>query len=528
MKHIRLVQQTVHYKRGLLAALGLWGGYFAYLWPKMFWQNATGIFAGHPFVWADWSAHLTYAAPFAFRDPSDWFLAHPLLSSARFSYPFLPDAISGLLVRSGLSVVASFMLPSILMTVFLVYGLYRFAYLFTRSALASFVTLTGFFCSGGLGLLVLSDGKGMATNIPERGVYFMNSVVSELLPQRNFLFGIVILLLAIALVDRLSRSGQWRDAVALGLVAGLLSIIHPHSLMVLGVVSFCYFVSHGLRYIKQFAVYAAISATLLLLYSATLLRGGGGALPRWQFGWMSSGHNFLLFLALNFGVIIPLFCISVWRLRWADKPLVWSAILLFIGCHILVFQQWEWDNMKLLTYAYLFALLPVSLWLTRLMQSKIVWRRALALLLCCSLFASGAHDVWQATVHRTANQIVSSQELTMAQQLRSIIASGDVVLMSQRPNQPLAMFTGAQTVWGYDGWVWSYGLDSSKVVSDVASIYEGNNQAAVLLLEQYAIKYVVVDSSARAEYDIPEAFWRQYPVVYTDANGVTVYRIVAK
>ncbi|MDP3724755.1 MAG: hypothetical protein Q8R11_03960, partial [bacterium] len=92
-----------------IVLFGTWGIYFALLWPKMLFWNKEEIWAGWIGVWADWSVHFTYASVFAYRPIGEWFIGHPLfVGRQQFSYPFVADAISGLLIRLGLDPVFVF------------------------------------------------------------------------------------------------------------------------------------------------------------------------------------------------------------------------------------------------------------------------------------------------------------------------------------------------------------------------------------------------------------------------------------
>jgi hypothetical protein len=149
--------RATHWGLGLAAALLGWGGYFAWIWPRMFFERTGGLVAGWRTLWADWAAHLAYAEVFAQRDPSQWLASHPLHATERFDYPFLADAISGLLMRAGLDRIDAFVWPSLLTSLLLVGLLYAFYARRLESAGRGLLALTLFFTNGGLGFLLYAN-----------------------------------------------------------------------------------------------------------------------------------------------------------------------------------------------------------------------------------------------------------------------------------------------------------------------------------------------------------------------------------
>ncbi|MCA9335114.1 hypothetical protein KC953_03145, partial [Candidatus Saccharibacteria bacterium] len=346
----------------------LWGTYFTWLWIHVFRRDTEGnILAGHALLWADWSAHITYASVFAYRDPSDWFVSHPLYSQAKFSYPFVPDALSGLLMRMGVDIIPAFIIPSIVVTLLFLYVLFRFMVHFTHRVKAAFIAVCLFFFSGGLGFLyaIQTDGSqyNWYTHIPEHGVYFINFIVGEMLPQRTFLFGLPIALAIILLLEHIisaKRKSILAPSVIAGLLAGSLTVIHPHSLIVVFVVSSFYLLQYR-HLFRRFLIYAATAGLIVSLFWLLFLVGSNtGSAPHLQLGWMANESNMLIFELLNFGILLPLGIYAAAKQRLLTHPLFMSGIFLFVACHFVSFQAWEWDNTKLFTYAYLFLLIPIA------------------------------------------------------------------------------------------------------------------------------------------------------------------------
>lgn len=526
--------RLANYHYGLMAVLAVWGGYFTWLWLNIFRYDARGdIVAGHSIVWADWAAHLTYASVFAFRAPSDWFIAHPLFAGAKFSYPFLPDAISGLLMRAGLDVVPAFIIPSILATFALLYVFYRFTYHFTGRVKGALLVVSLFFTSGGFGFLYFLQSSGARydwyTHLPEHGIYFINFIIGEMLPQRTFLFGLPIALTIILLIEKIvtvnKKKANYFSVIA-GLLAGILSIIHPHSLIVVVFVSAAYAIRFRPHY-KQFLLYAVIAGTCIGIYWLTLLHGSGSAsMPYWRLGWMSQGYDFLTFELLNFGIIMPLGVYSAWRQKWLTHPLFIGSIFIFIVCHLVSFQAWEWDNTKLFTYAYLFLLLPIAKQLVawwEVRNNKLQFKLS-TIIFIVLLGVSGTIDIIRLSqISAHSYTLVSSVDQTTVKRFRQIARSGSIIIDSQKSNQPFTMLGNTQTVMAYEGWLWSYGIDYTKAKHDINQILSGANNA-LQLLNQYRISYIIVDKDLRQSYQINDTFLRQFPIVQSN-QSISIFKI---
>lgn len=526
----RVYKSMTRYHYGLLAILFSWGSYFTWLWLNVFRYNSRGdIVTGYPIVWADWAAHLTYASVFAYRDPSDWFVSHPLYASTKFSYPFLPDAISGLLMRAGIDIVPAFVIPSILATIVLLYVLYRFAYHFTGRMTAAVLVICLFFFSGGLGFLFsgqVNTPFDWFTYLPGHGVNFINFIVGEMIPQRSFLFGLSIALVIILILERIVAHTANKYLVILGgLLAGTLTVIHPHSLIVIIIVSAIYAICHRSRY-RLFLLYAATSAILIGIYWVVFLNSSGaGHIPHWQPGWMASNYNFVVFELLNFGLLLPLGIYSAWKQHWLKHPLFISAVTIFITCHLFSFQAWEWDNTKIFTYAYLFLLIPIAKQIVSWFGNHSSYiNKFLALLCIVVLSASGIADIIRMShFDEHTYTLVGAKEIESVEKFRHDVPSSSIIITGPRSNQPYTMLGNAQTLMGYDGWLYSYGIDYTATKQAIKRIITGSSDARQLL-KYYRVSYIIVDDDLRSHYTVNNSFLSQFPTIMSSGD-TTVYDV---
>ena len=84
----------------------------------------------------------------------------------------------------------------------------------------------------------------------------------------------------------------------------------------------------------------------------------------------------------------------------------------------------------------------------------------------------------------------------------------DIILMSPDSNHP-ALWSGRQTIMGYDGWIWSHGWgDFNLRKADTQSIYEGKPEAKELI-RRYHIGAVIVTDKEKYHFKINRDFLDQ-------------------
>jgi hypothetical protein len=539
--------RATHWRLGLVAALLGWGGYFAWIWPRMFFERAGGLVAGWRTLWADWAAHLAYAEVFAQRNPSQWLASHPLHATERFDYPFLADAISGLLMRAGLDRIDAFVWPSLLMSLLLVALLYAFYARRLESAGRALLALTLFFTNGGLGFLLYANdllrtpgASGLAfpareyTWLPEHHIEWINLVSSELLPQRGLLLGLPLALGVLVTLLRWRAEGFERTSRAqiggLGFFASLLLLTHAHSFLALAWICgwLLLFDLRNARSWLGFAVATALPAVFWgwLCYGGVASRG----FVTWFPGWLANPvgpHPMPLwrFLWLNWGVFLPLAAVAVGRLRGLRDPLVWAGGSLFLACMLVRFQPNPWDNTKLLTWAHLLLCAPVAAYLASLWHRPRVPTRVLALLLFVCATASGFLELWRiGGGDAVAVRMWSRDEVELADAFREVAPPDALVLCSDHHHHWVPALAGRRVLLGYRGWLTSYGIDYREVERDVRRMLQHGDPT---LLERYGVDFVVIGATERESFAAREsAFQERWPLALERA-GTRVYDVRA-
>ena len=89
------------HQKSLIILYSTWGIYFLFLFIRVIKFNTDGVSVSHVNVWSDWPLHISMVNIFAYKNPQDWFAYHPIYADGKFTYGFLTNFISGILIRVG-------------------------------------------------------------------------------------------------------------------------------------------------------------------------------------------------------------------------------------------------------------------------------------------------------------------------------------------------------------------------------------------------------------------------------------------
>jgi hypothetical protein len=386
------------------------------------------------------------------------------------------------------------------------------------------------------------------------------------LPQRPFLYGFAVALcifLLILAARGQPATRRWSPFVLAGLLWGLLPLVHVHSFIALVLVVPLLALSWRRREWLVMAGIAVLLATPRLLQLALSDEHGAPALgntfPWLEPGWLSgvipdataqhrglspsaalwavgNGIRAVLtpewwgFWLVNCGIVLPLMLLlglgavarrlpRGGRARAAGERVagVVSSDLLrfclpflaiFVLCNVVVFQSWDWDNTKLFAYWYLGAALLVGGVVVRWWRGG-WWRRGAGTLGFVSVIMTGTVVMlrflpWTPASASNAGPFTwaSAQDRDLAAQVDARTPPDAVILTTGRHTDPLLTLAGRRTVLGYNGWLWSYGIDYRQRQVDVGVMYEGcatgqSSCAATALLRDYNVSFVEIPA---AEY----------------------------
>jgi hypothetical protein len=243
------------HQKSLIILYSTWGIYFLFLFIRVIKFDLDGLSASHVNVWSDWPLHISMVNIFAYKNPQDWFAYHPIYADGKFTYGFLTNFISGMLMKAGFSLYFALIISSLFYIFSFLLGSYILFNLVLKSQTQSLIAISLFFLSSGLGFIdfivhIIQDhslNNLLNLSFFEKTLdytrrenyqwYSGNVIVGMLLPQRAFLLGITLTIWALVgiiyvLLDNPQNQKKHQFILLISsLLSGILAITHMHSLI---------------------------------------------------------------------------------------------------------------------------------------------------------------------------------------------------------------------------------------------------------------------------------------------------------
>jgi hypothetical protein len=335
-----------------------------------------------------------------------------------------------------------------------------------------------------------------------------------------------------------------RQMLAAGVVAGLLPLVHAHSFVVVMLMGAClalifadwrgtsdrtpkkvfdwrsFFMSA--KPWLQFAAVASAIAIPQMLWATSDSAARAAQFFGWEFGWGHGEQNVVWFWIKNTALFIPLLVLAFF-LRAGGEPVVSRKLRLFYLPFVLCFiipnvfrlSPWVWDNIKVIFYWWVASAPLVALVIARIWRRGIAGRAVAVVLVFLQVFAGGL-DVWRVTSRAVERQSFDANGVLFAELIKRQTSPHSIILHAPTYNDPVYL-TGRRTYVGYDGHLWSHGIDYEERLAEVKRIYVGAADAATLIVSR-GIEYVVVGPLERAEMlksrsKVNELFFQRYTKV---------------
>jgi hypothetical protein len=528
-------------------------------------EGPGGIGTGYVNNLGDLPFHLQVVASFGWAGnlpPKD-----PTYAGAAFTYPFLADYLSGMLVMVGASLRAALLLPTLVLATALVGVLVRFGAAITRDRIAGWLTPLLVLLGGGVGWVMLVDDvlKGSAgplqalfapthdyTLLPDTVWRWGNAITTLLVTQRSLLLGLPLTVVALTLfwsslapatTSEERRLRSTRLGVA-GLATGALVLAHTHSFVVLLGTAFLLGILFAewrdgrwrawVLFLAATAVIAAPSALLLVADSSA----SAGTFFGLAIGWDRGDTDPVTFWLLNTGLFLPLLAgaLLAGRVPWGGgHPLVDGRLLRFwlpfiawfVVPNVVKLAPWTWDNIKVLIYwwvgsAPLVALAIVALWRGRWRSIPLAAARAAAAGALVVLTLAGSLDVWRVVSGLTSYEQFDAPAVAFAERIKAAVPTDALVLHAPTWNPPVYL-TGRPSLLGYPGWIWAHGLPYVDRERDIGLMY-GGGPDALSLMHRYGIQFVEITPLERSSLEISDDLFADFPVV-AEVGDYRLYRV---
>ncbi len=435
----------------------------------------------------DLALHITYIKTFANHVPL-W-PENPIFVFGRMRYPAGTDLFNALLLLAGVDLIRGLVWAALLASVATFYALYRWSGSFG---------IAGFLFNGGLaGLDILKtwrfeDYQGVST------IAWKSLALSMFVTQRGVLYALPVGLLLLChwrgKYFAHGNSGETTRTPAAPLLPFWLEVslyatmplFHVHTFMALSIVAAFLFAIGSWMMRKQLAAMVGIAAVPATFFMWTITdHFRARSVLKWQPGWVQAAGEmampFFRFWIVNFGILMPLVLLLIavcvaravrsrqrfdYKAR-PDLPFITAAVLIFLFACFVKTAPWEWDNIKLILWAYLIVL-------------PFLWSEVIAGLpapvrvaTCVALFASGFVSLFGGlSAGRPGFGIADRSTVDLVGgSVRKLPISARFASYPTY-NHPL-LLNGRSVVMGYTGHIWSQGFDYGETEKQLGSLMRG-------------------------------------------------------
>ena len=263
-------------------------------------------------------------------------------------------------------------------------------------------------------------------------------------------------------------------------------LFHVHTFMALSIVAAFLFAIGDTPTRKQLGLMAGVAFVPATFFVWTITdHFKARSLLEWKPGWVQGSDDFaspfLTFWFVNFGVFIPLALwllgTCIWRAKESKEPFRWQnhpglaflvpAVLIFLFACLVKTAPWEWDNIKLIIWAYLI-ILPV-LWSELLARLAFPIRAGI----CVALFFSGFVSLFGGLQGKeTGYEIADRAELDVVAAVVRRLPANARFATYPTYNHPV-LLQGRNVVLGYPGHLWTQGVDYMPAEAKLRSVMNG-------------------------------------------------------
>lgn len=565
-----------------------WIIYFALFWTKALSFNEVGdLVAGHVNIWGDWAAHFTMGTAMAERG----FLlkSSPFLWGAKFSYPFIANLISAGLLRLTNDLILSFVLPSFFLSIFFIWSLYYFFLQLWKSSQKALLSSMIFLFNGGVGfyffiteiitaenpLHTFLNPPHEFTRLDAQNIKWINVIDSMVIPQRAFLLGFPLTLLALSLIYKnfyLTKKTKLWQIIFAGLILGIMPLIHTHSFLAAFIILAFWMVGNIFFKIKldknylraQFNIFHDLinrlkdikwskskrfkrtKSWLTLIFTTSIIaipiiklffwNQIGANFFKFYPGWLAKEFkmNWFIFWFKNWFLVPPLAILGFLAASSKNKKnffIFGPFIFIFILANLFLFQPFAWDNTKLIVWSSVgFSYLVVYI-LEMILKKKSFFKfkfKFISVLklkkiilgtIFLSLISSGIIDAYRIIRHDLHSYtIYSHEELKLADWVKNNTSPTSIWLTGEKHNHFLFNLTGRQSLLTYRGWLWTHGYKYFPVEKDVKEMFTHplNSQK---LFEKYSVDYIVVGHNEKRVWQANETeFENNFPLIKETKN----------
>jgi hypothetical protein len=249
---------------------------------------------------------------------------------------------------------------------------------------------------------------------------------------------------------------------------------HGHSALAIGLVFAGLFAFKPGKDWLWFFIPAAILGLPQLAWMLGQAQGGFAGVHLW---WLNANEGMGLlevtvFWLRNTWLVGVLGVIGYFLAGEKIRKFVLPFAAFFVLGNLLRFQAWDWDNIKIISYWFFAFAGLAAIVIDRLWSSRKGWVRLAGITLLLLSIASGALTMaWACWGENARYQVYSAVDFEVAEWVKANTPMDAVFLTGDSPHDPISSLAGRSIVMGFNGWLWSHGLDYYGRVNLVHSTY---------------------------------------------------------
>jgi hypothetical protein len=469
-----------------------------------------------PFNLGDLGLHITYIKTFA-NGVAMW-PESPIYLYSQLRYPAGIDLFNGLLTNLGIDLRHQLIATGLLASLATFYALYRWGGTFT---------VAGFLFNGGIAGYQFLDTHKFLDYQGTSHVSWKSIPLTMFVTQRGLLYAIpagVLLLWQWRSKYGSEEQKQLLPVWAEYILYATMPLFHVHTFIALSIVLLVLFLTRPASRLALVKLVGAAVLPAVFFVWLTTDHMRAGSILEWHFGWTQTVGDFkmefFLFWLFNFGAFLPLAIALVWIVaqQESDRPrsgkfqlsidaaYLAAAILIFLLSLCVKTAPWEWDNIKLLIWAY-FITLPI-LWERLLRRWPAPGRAGVCIIIFFSGFVSLIGGL---AVNREGYGFANRSEIDfVAAAVRRLPVEARFAGFPTY-NHPL-LLNGRKMVCGYGGHLWTQGINSTDVDNKLHNLMLGQGDWKKAARE-LQVRYLFWGNLEKANYVASTKPWEKLPLV---------------
>lgn len=476
---------------------------------------------------------------------------HPFFSGHSLTYPYLINLLSVGLVRLGLSLRDSIILPGIFFALITTEVLYFFYKKVSNNHTVALLSSLLFWLYGGLGFYYffkdivlqgffinyISDPGKFSdySHLFSENIHWNNYLSRIVVPERAVLLGIPIGLVILYLLFIRKKRGLKLDKnfFIAALLTGILPIAHTHTFLTYSLIIpfLALFEVNKKNYKKWLLKWAVFGAVVLIVASPQLVKifshiGNERSFIRFHIGWMAEPglKNFIIFWFKNGGILIPVMGASLFikKINITTKKLVLAGFFVLIGVNLFLFQPFNWDNIKLLFWVQIFGVLAASTVLVFIWKKWGMAGKITSVVILLGLTLSSQLSIYREI--RLQHVLFSKEEVGLAEWVKNNTPTDALFLTAPVHNSFVNNLAGRRIYMGYQGLLWTQGIDYSQREIDLKEIYRGTKNVSVLL-DSNNIDYIVIGPKEVADLEVNVGFFEKSYCLVKQTDNYEIFQI---